>query len=432
MHIPTFFPTQLFAYFVKKLYLCTKFRNVFVCTRFQIGLLTLIVACLSACSSPTAEEYYRRGKQFRESDQPVEAMKSFIASTRVSSREYIYKARSYSNMATMCRIAERHETAYALYEKSLEQFVLSSDTLAQAYALNNMAWEQAVLANKHSAILLIDSALSVCTNESVQIKVQESLAAACLYAAEYDSVLFYTAQVSSLYFDMLRAQAYTFLSCNDSALWYAKRVVEHTNNPRYLDDVYYILAHCDASAEVDDIRKLADERTDIQRTLERARPDWIEAMSLAEQALHPQRNLKPFICILLAIITTFVAAFVVWLWWQHNKQASSLEQQCRALRKSANIREELHWNNYPRFCAVCNERLSGIADKLDQKGLSEREIRICILVLIGFSYAEIAEILYRAESGIGKDKYLIAKHLGVSVKDLQTTLRDIANKKSYA
>ena len=68
----------------------------------------------------------------------------------------------------------------------------------------------------------------------------------------------------------------------------------------------------------------------------------------------------------------------------------------------------------------------GIADKLDRRGLTEREIRICVLVLIGLSYTEIAAVLYRAESGIGKDKYLIAKRLGVRTKDLQHTLREIA------
>ena len=45
--------------------------------------------------------------------------------------------------------------------------------------------------------------------------------------------------------------------------------------------------------------------------------------------------------------------------------------------------------------------------------------------MIGLSYSQIADILCRAESGIGKDKYLIAKHLGVSVRELQNKLREI-------
>lgn len=382
-----------------------------------------------ACSSPTAESYYRQGRELREADEPVAAMNAFIAATRVQSREYNFKARSWSNMATMCRIGERHDLAYALYEKSLEQFALAKDTVAQAYALNNMAWEQAVQGNKDAATSLMDAALRLCADTAVQHKVLESRAASCLYAAEYDSVLFYTRQTApSVYFDMLQAQAYTFLDNNDSALFYAKRVVTQTNNPRYLDDVYYILTYCDSTALADEVRALAATRADIQLDLERNRGAWIEAMLLAEGALTPQElPLKPeILVILLCVVLPLIVLLVVFLILRR-RHSDSLEQQCRTLRRSKNLREELQWNNYPQFCDVCNERLSHIVTKLEQRGLSEREIRICVLVLIGLSYAQMAEVLIRAESGIGKDKYLVAKRLGVSIKDLQATLIQIAN-----
>ena len=395
---------------------------------YKILWLILVVGCV-ACSSPTAESYYRQGRELREADEPVAAMNAFIAATRVKSREYTFKARSWSNMATMCRIGERHDLAYTLYEKSMEQFALAKDTLAQAYALNNMAWEQAVQGNKDVATSLIDSALRLCADTAVQHKVLESRAAACLYVAEYDSVLFYThnSPLTSLYFDILQAQAYTFLGNNDSALFYAKRVVTQTDNPRYLDDVYYILTYCDSTAQVDEVRALAATRTDIQVDLERNRADWIEAMLLVENALQPTEKSLPWWYWLawFAIVILILDALTYCI--PRRRKANSLEQQCRALRKSPNLREELHWNSYPQFSTVCNERLSSIVTKLEQRGLSEREIRICVLVLIGLSYAQMAEVLYRAESGIGKDKYMIAKRLGVSVKDLQTTLIKIAN-----
>ncbi len=380
-----------------------------------------------ACSSPTAESYYRQGRELREADDPVAAMNAFIAATRVHSREYTYKARSWSNMATMCRIGERHDLAYALYEKSLEQFASAKDTLAQAYALNNMAWEQAVQGNKDAATSLIDAALGLCADTVVQHKVLESRAAACLYAEEYDSVLYYTnlSPFSTPYFDILQAQAYTFLGNNDSALFYAKRVVTETDNPRYLDDVYYILTYCDSTAQADEVRALAATRSDILMDLERNRADWIEAMLLAQNALQPQKRTPIPIILILLIVLTGLAGLGTFVY--RRKKANSLEQQCLALRKSDHLREELQWNNYPQFRAVCDERLSSIVSKLENKGLSEREIRICVLVLIGLSYAQMAEVLIRAENGIGKDKYLIAKHLGVSVKDLQSTLIHITN-----
>lgn len=398
----------------------------------HIGILVVLTVCLTACSGPKAEFYYRQGRQYREAGEPVAAMNAFIAATRVHSHEYSFKGRSFSNMATMCRIGERHELAYALYEQSFYQFELAQDSLAQAYALNNMAWEQAVLAHKQEAMRLVEEALSVCSDTAVQNKVLESQAAACLYAEEYDSVLYYAQQSpsESVYMHMLMAQAYTFMGNNDSALFYAKQVVTQTSNPRYLDDVYYILTFCDSTAQADEVRALSATRTDIQRDLERNNPEWIEAMLLAENALKAPKPTSPKILVLLVVMLLVLLAIVSFVFIRlHKRKADSLEQQCRILRHCTDLRKELNWTNYQQFSLVCNQRLSGIVDKLERRGLSEREIRICVLVLIGLSYAQMAEVLIRAENGIGKDKYLVAKHLGVSVKDLQDTLRHIARDK---
>ena len=153
------------------------------------------------------------------------------------------------------------------------------------------------------------------------------------------------------------------------------------------------------------------------------------AMHLAQEALAPPRDAKTRRIGLFfgGVALWFMAALVIALFLRHKSRTGSLEQQCRALRKSADLKNELGWETYPLFRKNCNARLSGIVDKLERRGLTEREIRIAVLVLIGFTYAEIAQILFRAESGIGKDKYLIAKQLGVSVKELQPTLRKIAN-----
>ena len=381
-----------------------------------------------ACSSPTAESYYRQGRELREADEPVAAMEAFMAATAVHSREYNFKARSWSNMATMCRMGERHDLAYLGYEQSAAQFARANDSLAYAYALNNMAWEQAVQGNKPAATSLIADALALCSDTAVQHKVLESRAAACLYAGEYDSVFCYTrcSPSPSPYFDILQAQAYAFLGNNDSALYYAKRVVTQTDNPRYLDNVYYILTYCDSTAQANEVRALAASRADILMNLERNRSDWIEALLLAENALTKPKKPLPWWYWLawFGIVILIVDALAYGI--LRRKQANSLEQQCRMLRNNTNLRDELQWNDYPQFRAVCDERLSSIVTKLEQRGLPEREIRICVLVLIGLSYAQMADVLIRAESGIGKDKYLIAKRLGVSVRDLQTTLINIA------
>ena len=389
----------------------------------------LILTAFVSCTSHDAERYYQRGREAREAQEPVEAMRCFIRATHSRTHEYEIQGRSFSNMATMCRIGERHDLAYSLYEQSAERFKQAGDSSAYAYALNNMAWEQAVLGHKQAAVSLVDSARSVCRSEAVRGKTLESLAAACLYAEEYDSVLFYTEHElpEPVYGHMLRSQAYTFLGNKDSALFYARRVLEQTDNPRYLDDVYYILTQCDSTAAADDIRSLASSRADIQRDLERNNAEWIEAMKLAETALSTRHSpTHPWLFAILCLVVITVIATIIYRKDQ-KEEDNELDRICRDLRNSSSLKEDLQWNDYNSFCESCNERLSGIAAKLQQRDLTEREVRICVLVLIGFSYAEIAEILFRAESGIGKDKYIIAKRLGVRVRELRTTLRAIAS-----
>ena len=393
-----------------------------------VFFLLLLVACVS-CASPSAESHYARGRQYLEANEPVKAMRSFIAATQVPSGEYIFKGRSYSNMATMCRKGERHDLAYALYDKSLEQFTLADDSLRQAFALNNMAWEKAVLSDKTSALNLIDSALLLSQDSALLAKVLESRVAAHLYASEYDSVLQYTAHINapSVYMNMVRAQAFALLAENDSAVVYARHVLQQTHNPRYLDDVYYILTQCDPAAVVEDLRQLSSQRTDVQRTLERNQPEWMEAMLIAQHSLKPRNSkVRYFIWGLIALVLCLGASWGAVLLLRRRSRANSIEQQCLELSKAPDMKTQLCWNDYPLFRNACNARLSGIVDKLEQRGLSEREIRIAVLVLIGFSYAEMAEILFRAENGIGKDKYTIAKRLGVSAKELRETLISIA------
>lgn len=355
---------------------------------------------------------YLQGKALREAGEPVKAMQSFITAEQNVKNNHGLHGRIYSNMANMCRQAERHEMAYDIYTLSTEQFALAQDTLAVAYALNNMAWEQAVMGHKDTAFALIDSALSVYPAPAVQSKVKESLAAAYLYADEYDSALLYAREVAdTLYAYMLQAQAHAFSGQCDSALVYAKRVAVQTTNPRYLDNTYYILTHCDSTAGWADVVALAEKRNDVQRDIEQYKSEMAQAVLLLQQSQAKQPF--PWCKLLIALVVLAAASAIVYEWLRTNKRRQ-IKRVTAHLHQCKDPKNEIPWN------------LCDLPAKLHERGLTERETRIATLVLLGFSYAQIADILNRAESGIGKDKYLIAKKLGVSIKDLQTTVFNIA------
>lgn len=406
---PKKIPTQKFAHITEILYLCGVKR-----------LLCILCACalMAGCAEIlNPYEYawmcYEEGKSLRETGDPVGAMQSFIKAEQNARSAYHLKGRVYSNVANMCRQAERHELAYDIYGLSTEQFRLANDSLAVAYALNNMAWEQAVMGHKDTALWLVDSALTVCPSEAVQTKVMESRAAACLYAAEYDSAVYYAQQIAdTLYSEMLLAQAFALTNCCDSALVYAFRVTERTDNPRYLDDTYYIIAHCDSTAERPEVVALTEKRADVQRDLEHYKTEMAQAVMIWQQSR--ERHIRhPWCLVLLILVALSVIAWLVFRWRRFSKRRQ-LARLSAQLMQSADPKKDIPWDIYD------------LPSKLQERGFSEREVRIAILVLFGFTYAQMANILNRAENGIGKDKYLIAKKLGVSVKDLRTTLCEIA------
>ena len=75
------------------------------------------------------------------------------------------------------------------------------------------------------------------------------------------------------------------------------------------------------------------------------------------------------------------------------------------------------------MCEEVNARFNLLIAKLQMKGIvSERELRLCVLTLIGHGRARTAELLNYSPSGIGKLKDMTAKKMGSTGKDLHDFL----------
>jgi DNA-binding CsgD family transcriptional regulator len=90
------------------------------------------------------------------------------------------------------------------------------------------------------------------------------------------------------------------------------------------------------------------------------------------------------------------------------------------------MRQELEWDDLATLCRQMDKRFHGLASRLQAQGLNEQDIRICVLVLIGLSHKETAEMLNCSPKSIGKLKDLTARKLGVSGGQLQDKLQKTA------
>ena len=254
----------------------------------------------------SAMTLYQNGKALREEGKQVEAMQAFIEAAHSGTEDEALLGRVYSNMANMCRQANDHETAYAVYELSAEHFKKTDDSLAYAYALNNMAWEQAAMGRKEEALKLVDSALSLQLSavslQALRAKVIETKAAACFFREEYDSVLYYTSGADNDYLLMLRAQAYSYLQIDDSAMYYAEQLLPRMTNLFYRDDLYYIVTHHDADADAEQIRRLSSERADVKKQIAERHGELMKAVQLLKQDLSKKEQAVPWKALLLGVI----------------------------------------------------------------------------------------------------------------------------------
>ena len=110
---------------------------------------------------------------------------------------------------------------------------------------------------------------------------------------------------------------------------------------------------------------------------------------------------------------------------RHKQQ--DIEMACEAIRKSSDWQQEIHWKEYNMLCRYIDKHCFFVVQKLKEKNiLNEREIRLCILVLIGgFSDKQMADLLYYGEKSIRGIKRYTAQKLGTSSANLRMFLMNL-------
>ena len=405
--------------------------------RTIIGVYLLCALICCACTRHADEQaktLYEQGKTLRKQGEPAQAMQVFLRAAQSGTKDEALLGRVYSNIANLCRQADDHEAAFRIYTVSADHFMASGDTLAYAYALNNIAWEQAVMGHKDSALMFIDSAVQTYPHPPLTEKIIETRAAACFFAQEYDSVLYYSIPPANDYLLMLRAQAYSYLNYDDSATYYAQILLPRTTNLFYLDDLYYILTHNDTEANKEDIRRLSSARTDVQQDIETRHGKLTQAVQLMENELNRTNSpwlMLAYLCAVLISIGLSIWAILIHrrhcrLHHEMNQQEQlrlqAMQRNIQMLQEAKDLRRELEWDDYSALCSQLDKRFDGFALHLTEQGLNEQDIRLCSLVLLGLSHKEVASLLNCSPKSIGKLKDLTARKLHTSGGNLRDTL----------
>ena len=427
------------------------------------------LSAFSRQKSEYAHACYHYGKLLRAKDDPAAAMQAFLDATRSGTKDYHILGRVYSNIGSICHLASDFPLSYDMYEKSADMFLKNGDTLSYYYLLNDMAFELAEQGEKEKTITITNKIYENCKNENVLLKTLETQSIAYKKIHQYDSAIYY-AHLLLKYNDepigyLVCAQAYSYLEKKDSAVFYAQKVLENTSQLDEINNALYILTNADETKVIEDIRRIAAYRSDVQKLLEIRQGKLSQAVQLLEQDLNRKPDLRWLFALVGIVLFAGSCTILYYIWHKrnvhsrlihdigtkqkqktqledniiamhteisqlseqqhktHQQLLSNIEATCSTLRNSKDVLSELGWKDYTQMCTIINRLFNNLANTLQKQNLSDREIRLCILVLIGgYSDKQMADILYYSYKTIRSTKRHIALKLGTTSANLRSFL----------
>ncbi len=412
--------------------------------------------------SPYAHACYHYGRLLRRADDPVAAMQVFISGTHSSTDDHHILGRIYSNMGDLCHMAKDFQQSYDMYELSANYFMQNGDTLLYYYGLNNMAFELAEQGKKDESLQILDDIESSTKESNIINIILETKSEAYFQNQQYDSAIFYSNQAIAHCTEstiplLIIAQSYSFLEKKDSATHYASMVVSRTSSLFDLNNALYILTQDDATKDINGVKQVSADRSDVQKLIEIQQGNLSQAVQLLDQDLHRKPDWRWLYSILvtLAIGGASIYTYIYHKRRQHallsqkvedltiqNKEAETqhekiihdlekhkrtiadeIEKNCKLIVNAESFPNNIHWHKYNKMCSIVDKQFYLLASKLHTKyKLNETETRLCILTLLDCKYDLIADLLYRSNSSIGTLKIRAAKKLGTTAKDLRMYL----------
>ena len=395
--------------------------------------------------SSFAHACYHYGKVLRAKDDPVAAMQAFINATHSHTRDYHILGRVYSNMGSICHLAGEFPLAYDMFERSAEMYLKNGDTLSYFFLLNDMAFELAEQGMKKETYEILSLIRDNIADPYLHIKTIETRAVANKKTKQYDSTLYYTKQLldhgcSEPSVVILRAQAFSLLGQKDSAVYYAQWVLEHSPKLSHRNNALYIITNDTNVEDVTPVRQAAADRSDAQKLLSVRQGKLSQAVQLLEQDMNRKPDWRWLYAILIILVVVSTGSFL-YIRAKHkrhqllsqriedlenkNKEKqlqlqAQIEDRRTLIASSPNIAKTLCWNDFEQMCLLVDQNFNMLASKLRNKQvLHETEIRLCVLVFLGLSRAQISSTLPYALSSVGKLKDHTAKQLGTTGKNLQ-------------
>ena len=366
----------------------------------------------------------------------------YIKADRMKTKDWILRGRINSCMGYLCKQDSCFEEALEFYLRANEAFEKSGDEKRIANGLVSIA-EQYVYLHEYAKV---DSVLSLAATykiDSAYYARMVDVHALSLYNQQlYDSSLVHLLSIKDYprniearcYSYQMIMQVYNLLNELGTAIEYARYIIKNSNNPNYRSNAYYhLINYAKFNDDLELISLCSSAREDEDRILRQS----AELHAQATIKLRTYLDETNYTNIIILIIASLLGLLGIGIWFTYKRYCCILRKYAKDKQDRRNMltrriydhsvyfASNKIWQDYKKLRELANSHFDNMFYRLeDMCDLSEREIKICLMVVLEYSNKQMAEILFVQPNTISKAKNKIAKQLNTSSSELRTSLID--------
>lgn len=413
--------------------------------------------------STLGKAFYYMGRNLEDDySQVARAAECYVAADWLKIDDPIYRGRVNSCMGGICGNYNKDSLSLLFYERALEHFEESGDEMRYAYGLLDLS----LCADALNHFVFADSLWLLASKYTIDEEYRHYLNDVRVHhfirlseSNFADSIVYYLqkSEIINSWSAISLASAFYDLGQMDSAAYYATKVVgEYNDVPSANVSAYYILhKHAILNNDILAADSLASLRMDEKRKAEVKKVDSLDGIQVFEEYLAYCEiyRWRVLLYCLAALLALSVVVVLLWYWQRAKKevhaQAEAVQQA--EMEYQQNLEEQRHqrlealmqhmehfrmrypkpnkeWSNYEKMRTELNQSLLCLLDKLAERKLSEKEIRLCVYCLLyrNVSTKILAEYMIYSAVGIRTFKQRTAQKLGTTAANLYDFLVELA------
>lgn len=413
--------------------------------------------------STLGKAFYYMGRNLENDySQVARAAECYVSADWLKIDDPIYRGRVNSCISGICSNYNQDTLSLLFYERALDEFEKSGNEWYYANALLNMCSLKSGIQNFEEADSLWQIAATYSFDDTYNWYLNDVRVVYFYFQnASYspDSIIRYLRKnpITNSYRASKLSGAFYDLGQMDSAAYYAQKVIyEYNDVPGNNVSAYYIL-HKYAIQQGDLLAadSISSLRMDERRKSEAKKIDSLDGIQVFEKYLAycEVYQWRVLLYCLAGLLAFSVVVVLLWYWQRAKKEVhaqakavqqaemeyhQTLEEQ-RHQRMEALVQHVEHfrarypkpnkeWSNYEKMRSELNQSLLCLLDKLAERKLSEKEIRLCVYCLLyrDVSTKILAEYMIYSAVGIRTFKQRTAQKLGTTAANLYDFLIDLA------